>query len=71
MHYSTNHITAPPTISRTITHDPHQLLNNGRQTQKLVYWMSGREARCDVLKAIKVQYIDYNVKLANINLSKT
>ena len=55
MHYSANHITAPPTISRTITHNPHELLNNGRQTQKLVYWMSGREARCDVLKAIKVQ----------------
>jgi hypothetical protein len=33
--------------------------------------MSGREARCDVLKAIKVQYIDYNAKLANINLRNT
>jgi hypothetical protein len=43
------------TILIGITHDPHELLNNGRQTQKLVYWMSGREARCDVLKAIKVQ----------------
>jgi hypothetical protein len=55
MHYSTNHIRAPPTISRTITHDPHALLNKGGQTQKLVYWISGREPRCDVLKAIKVQ----------------